>query len=103
MIYHGASEIIYPFPVLVTTITLLPTFEFEMKLQTNIWMTLMMRTTLKYCGKYESNIRNVLDPMCPLKQINAKNMDPWISDDLMDEIKEKDLLLKKRQTIKLHQ
>ena len=47
---------------------------------------------------YESNVRKVLDPMCPLKKFKiAKDRDTWISDDLINEIKHKDYLLKKEK------
>ena len=44
---------------------------------------------------YENNIRSVLDPMCPIKHFKiARDRDPWISDDLINEIKHKDQLLR---------
>ena len=45
---------------------------------------------------YENKIRVIMDPMCPFKHFKiAKDRDPWVSDDLIDEIKQKDYLLKK--------
>ena len=45
---------------------------------------------------YENNIRTILDDMCPFKKFKiAKNRDPWISDDLINELKQKDYLLKR--------
>ena len=39
---------------------------------------------------YENNLLSVLDSMCPLKIFNiANDRDPWISDDLINEINKK--------------
>ena len=50
---------------------------------------------------YDTNIRLVLDTMCPIKNFKiARNRDPWISDDLINEIKHKDFLLKRAKKTK---
>ena len=50
---------------------------------------------------FENNVRSVLDSICPTKLFNiSKNRDPWILDDLINEIKHKDYLLKKAKKSK---
>ena len=50
---------------------------------------------------YENNILTVLDPMCPLRNFNiTSKRDPWIFDDLINEIKQKDFLLKRAKRTK---
>ena len=48
-------------------------------------------------------ILKYIDIMCPLKTFNVKaNMDPWITNELLEEIRDKDLLLKRARRTKLH-
>ena len=47
---------------------------------------------------YKENIKKVFDPKCPIKNFKiARDRDPWVSDELINEIKQKDYLLKKGQ------
>ena len=50
---------------------------------------------------YKNDIRKILDQMCPLKTFTiSKDRDPWILDELINEIKHKDYLLKKAKKSK---
>ena len=47
-------------------------------------------------------IKTNIDKMCPIKSFNVKaEMDPWITNELLEEIRDKDLLLKKAKKTKL--
>ena len=52
----------------------------------------------------ENNIRSEIDKMCPVKTFKvAANKDPWITNEILEEIRDKDLALKKaRRTGKHH-
>ena len=44
----------------------------------------------------ESNIRKVIDQMCPIKNFKVpSSKDPWITNELLEDIRDKDLALKK--------
>ena len=55
------------------------------------------------CWDIMSNlIRSEIDKTCPLKSFKVKaGVDPWITDELLEEIRDKDLLMKRARSTKL--
>ena len=54
------------------------------------------RDTIKCWDIMEATIINVIDKMCPIKTFKVSaSQDPWITNELLEEIRDKDLALKK--------